>query len=108
VGIVAHVGQIGRTLEEQERAFEHGRSGTMNSKHLKAQAVDIYPFDRDAGELDLEGQNIELYRKMHEVAKALGWRSIAFNPDGSRHLVTAGNGKKFWDGAHLEWTPNTQ
>jgi hypothetical protein len=105
MSIPVKVGQVGRTLAEQEQAAEKGRTATLQSKHLTAQAVDIYPLDPDTGQPDFEGKHLDTYRKMHQIAVALGWRSIAFNPDGSKRILTAANGKQFWDGAHLEWTP---
>lgn len=104
MGIPVKVGTIGRSIALQEQAVDQGRTATSLSKHLSAQAVDIYPLNPDDGQPDMEGKHLDLYHRMHQIAIALGWRSIAFNPDGSKRVLTAANGKKFWDGGHFEWT----
>lgn len=103
-GIPVKVGQVGRTGEEQAAALAAGRSAASLSQHERGLAVDLYPLDPATGRPDLAGKNTALYRRMHAVAAGLGWRGLAFNPDGSVRYLTARDGRRFWDGAHLQWT----
>jgi hypothetical protein len=103
VGIRVKVGARGRSLAAQAAAFDAGRSATKSGAHQKGRAVDLYPIDPDTGFPDYAGRNLELFRRMHAVASGLGWHGLAFNPDGSRRLLEGGNGRRFWDGGHLEW-----
>jgi hypothetical protein len=102
-GIRVKVGQTGRTLEQQARAVDAGRSSTYGGQHPKGRAVDLYPIDPSTGFPDYAGKNVELFRKMHAIAGGLGWTGLAFNPDGSPRYLTARSGRRFWDGGHLEW-----
>lgn len=43
-GFVATGGELERTLEQQKRYFEEGKSKTMNSMHLKRLAIDLHIF----------------------------------------------------------------
>jgi len=103
MGIRVKVGSTARSYAAQALAFEQGRSGTRAGGHQKGRAVDLYPIDPQTGFPDYAGRNIELYRRMHAVAAGLGWHGLAFNADGSPRYIEGGNGRKFWDGGHLEW-----
>lgn len=102
-GIRVKVGQTGRTLEQQARAADAGRSGTYSGQHQRGRAVDLYPIDPDTGFPDYAGRNVELFRRMHAIASSFGWTGLAFNADGSPRYLTAPDGRRFWDGGHLEW-----
>lgn len=101
-GIRVKVGSTGRSELEQARQMAAGRSATMQSAHRRGQAVDLYPIDPTTGFPDYAGRRLELYQRMHEIAARLGWRGLAFNPDGSRRYLQTARGR-IWDGGHLEW-----
>lgn len=101
-GIRVKIGSMGRSRAGQAHALEQGRTATAESKHETGQAVDLYPYGSD-GFPDMAGADLELYRRMHAIAGKLGWHGIAFNTDGTKRLLTNRQGRKFWDGGHLEW-----
>jgi hypothetical protein len=102
-GIRIKVGQTLRTSAQEKAVIEAGKSAVKtHSWHELGRAVDLYPLDPDSGQPDLDGVHVELFQRMHEVAEGLGFRSIAFNSDGSKHLIQGKNGP-IWDGGHIEW-----
>lgn len=104
-GMRVKVGQTLRTPAQEKAVIDAGRSAIDpddHSWHEIGRAVDLYPFGPD-GAPDLDGIYVDNFRRMHEIAAALGWRGIAFNADGSKRFITNRNGKKIWDGGHLEW-----
>ncbi len=104
-GIPTYVGSTHREAPEQAKKVAAGLSATNHSWHLLDLAVDLYPL-LPSGKPDLNGTNIELFRKMHAVAAKHGFSGLAFNSDGSiRRITTMKNGveQKTWDGAHLEY-----
>lgn len=103
-GIKVKVGPLTRSLAAEQRAYDSGRSAInpWKSKHLVSKAVDVYPIDPSTGEPDYQGRRLELFKRMVDVAKRLGWKSLAFNADGSVRYLTSKSGARFWDGAHLE------
>lgn len=100
IGIRTLVGQTLRNVSEQNAVVSSGNSATKNSWHLVGRGVDLYPYDGDKP--DLNGKRIDLFRTMHAEASKLGWRGLAFNPDGSKRYITTNKGK-VWDGGHLEF-----
>jgi hypothetical protein len=103
-GIGVKVGQTLRTPAQEKAAIDAGRSAVKtHSWHEIGRALDLYPIDPATGSADLDGVNVELFRQMHEIAAAVGFRGIAFNDDGSKRYITNSAGKKIWDGGHLEW-----
>jgi len=105
-GMKVHVGQTFRTPAQEKSAIDSGHSGVKtHSWHELGRAVDLYPIDPDTGSPDLNGTRLDLFQQMHAVAESIGFHSIAFNADGTRHLITNNAGKKIWDGGHLEWRP---
>jgi hypothetical protein len=103
-GLHVYVGSTARDEAEQAALVAGGKSTTNNSWHRLRRAVDLYPIDPLTNEPDLAGHNLELFRKMHAEAKALGFVGLAFNNDGSVRYLQKADGKKFWDGGHLQWT----
>ena len=103
-GLRVKVGQTLRTPAQEKAAIDSGHSAVKtHSWHELARALDVYPYDPDTGALDLDGNNIELFRAIADAGQMFGFRSIAFNADGSKHLITNSAGKKIWDGGHLEY-----
>jgi hypothetical protein len=98
------VGSAGRSEAAQVRAFDEGRSSTRAGKHVQGLAVDVYPIDPATGLPDWNGRNLDLFRTMHRIAAGLGWRGLAFNADGSPRYLVNRFGRRYWDGAHLEWS----
>jgi hypothetical protein len=106
-GIRTYVGSTRRNPDEQAKIVAKGNSATQKSWHLLGRAVDLYPYDPDTGKPDLAGKHVDLFRTMQEVGAGYGWTNIAFNPDGSKRLITTTkNGKqvKVWDGGHMQFT----
>lgn len=101
-GIRVKVGSAGRSRAGQALALEQGRTATSSSLHEQGRAVDLYPIG-SGGFPDMNGTDLDLFRRMHQIAAGLGWHGIAFNVDGSRRYLTNAQGRKFWDGGHLEW-----
>lgn len=99
------VGQTIRTATQEKELIESGKtSGTLtHSWHEVGRAIDLYPYNPDTNRPDMDGSRVDLFRIMHNEAANQGWRGIAFNPDGSKRLITNSKGKKIWDGGHLEW-----
>src|SRR5262245_2418151 len=103
-GMRVKVGQTLRTPAQEKAAIDAGRSAVKtHSWHELGRAMDLYPYNPDTGSPDLDGVRIDLFRQMHDAAAAIGFRGIAFNADGSKRLITNSQGKKIWDGGHLEW-----
>jgi hypothetical protein len=103
-GVAVHVGQTLRTPAQERAVIDAGRSAVKtHSWHELGRAADLYPIDPATGKADLDAERIDLFQQMHATAEGLGFRSIAFNADGSKHLITNSAGRKIWDGGHLEW-----
>jgi len=103
-GLSVKVGQTLRTPAQEKAAIDSGHSAVKtHSWHEIGRAADLYPIDPDTGSADLDGVRLDLFAQMHTTAVGLGFRSIAFNADGSKHLITNSAGKLIWDGGHLEW-----
>lgn len=102
-GIKLKIGQTVRTGAQQQTAVDTGHSSTSHSWHLLRRALDVYPYDPVTGLPDMDGKNLELFRTMHRVAKGFGFEGLAFNPDGSRRYLINKQGKKYWDGGHLQF-----
>lgn len=101
-GIRVLVGSTLRNPEEQAAILKSGNSSTSNSWHLLGRAVDLYPYGPD-GKPDLDGRHVDRFRALHEESAKLGFRNLAFNPDGSKRYITTSKGK-VWDGGHVEFT----
>lgn len=100
-GIDTMVGSTKRTPAQQEGVVSDGTSATTRSWHVLGRAVDLYPYGPD-GNPDLDGRHVDRFRIMHTEAKALGFRGLAFNADGTKRYITTSKGK-VWDGGHLEF-----
>lgn len=103
-GVETFVGSTLRTSEQTAANVAAGRSSASlkTSWHELGRAVDLYPIGPD-GKPDLAGRHTELFRIMHDVAKAQGWRGLAFDAKGQKKYLTTVKGP-VWDGGHLEWT----
>lgn len=104
-GISIKVGQTLRTPAEEKAAIDAGRSAVKtHSWHELGRAVDLYPLDETGSAiLNPTAAQLDLFRRMHAVAVEMGFRSLAFESDGSRHYITNKSGKGIWDGGHIEW-----
>lgn len=102
-GMKTLVGQTKRTADEESAAVARGSSATHNSFHVLGRAVDLYPYDPDTGEADMNGVNVDLFKQMHAVLANYGFTNIAFNADGSKKYITTSKGK-VWDGGHAQFT----
>lgn len=79
-----------RTLERQKALYEAGKSRTMNSYHLKGEAVDVYAWIN--GYIDWNFINYEKISKaMFKAAEELGV-----------DIEWGGNWKSFRDGPHFQ------
>jgi hypothetical protein len=116
-GIETMIGSTRRSAEEQAAKVAAGLSATQNSWHTIGQALELYVMkaipaptsaDPKATKLsaDVNGTEIEKYRRLHEIAKRHGGRGIPggqpFNADGSKAYITTSAGK-IWDVAHIEF-----
>lgn len=102
-GVIVYVGQTLRTPAQEAANVAAGKTSAnlVYSWHELGRAVDLYP--TVGGAPDYDGSNLENFRAMHAEAVAMGFRSLAFNEDGSKHLLVNSKGKKIWDGGHVEW-----
>jgi hypothetical protein len=102
-GIETFIGSTYRTVEQQAAAVANRASDTEQSWHRLRRAVDLYPIDPETGFWDGEGRTWDtLFRRMHDVAAAHGFRGIAFvgpGGQGARKFLSSGR----WDGGHLEY-----
>lgn len=104
-GYRVRIGQTLRSPAQEKAVIDAGRSAVKShSWHELGRALDAYPEDPATGK-DAIGNDADLYlyREMHDAAAAIGFRGIAFNADGSKRFITNAQGKKIWDGGHLEW-----
>jgi hypothetical protein len=103
-GISVHVGTTLRTPAQEKAAIDAGRSAQKkDSWHEIGRAVDLYPIDPDTGSADLKGVRDDLFQRMHALARARGFRTLAYEADGvTRHYLNTSKGKT-WDGGHIEW-----
>lgn len=62
------LGELKRTREQQEIYLRQGKTKTMNSKHLKSRAIDIYLIDANNNVIN----DCEEYREIAEYCKSLG------------------------------------
>jgi hypothetical protein len=103
-GVGIYIGQTLRSSAQEKALVDAGRTaGSLKiSWHQLGRAVDLYPLDAD-GKPDRTGTNLEAIRAIASTAEALGFRQLAFNADGSKHLLTNAEGRKIWDSGHVEW-----
>lgn len=103
-GIKVHAGQTVRTPAQEKANVEAGKTSASltHSWHEIARAIDMIPLLPD-GSIDWNGSNLENFRTMHRLAEEIGFRSLAFNSDGTKRLIANSKGKKIWDGGHIEW-----
>jgi hypothetical protein len=105
-GITVYVGQTLRTDAQEKANVAGGKTaaGLVYSWHELGRAVDLYPTVDGAPDFNpTEGLRLDAFRTMHALAVAIGFRSLAFNDDGSKHIITNAQGKEIWDGGHIEW-----
>ena len=103
-GIAVHVGQTLRTNAQEQAAIASGHSGVKtNSWHESGRAVDMYPVDPDSLQPDTNGTNDALFIQMQQEAEAVGFHQIAYDENWNRKYITNAQGKKIWDGGHMEW-----
>ncbi len=79
-----------RTVEEQRQLVKEGRSKTMNSRHLKGTAVDIYPW--------VNGKTSHAAAHYAEIAKAMFAAAANLNIE----LEWGGEWKTFVDKPHWQ------
>jgi hypothetical protein len=102
-GLTIHVGQTLRSTAEERAAIDSGLSAIKShSWHEIGRAADLYPINPDTGQADTQGVRDDLFIQMQQAAVALGLRQIAYNDDWSRRYITNAQGKKIWDGGHME------
>ncbi len=103
-GISVLVGSTGRTIAQEKADVANGKSskGQTYSWHMIGRAVDLYPINPDTGKPDYAGVRNDLYQTLASVATGLGFRSLAYNSDGSRHYLQTVKGPT-WDGGHVEY-----
>lgn len=103
LGVIVYVGQTLRTSAQEAANIAAGKTSAnlVYSWHELGRAVDLYP--TVGGAPDYDAVNLEQFRVLHGEAVMMGFRSLAFNPDGSKHLLTNSKGRKIWDGGHVEW-----
>lgn len=103
-GLEVFVGQTLRTKAEEQAAIDSGHSAvTSHSWHELGRAVDLYPVNPDTGKADLPGARVDLFQQMATTAKSYGFTSLAFNADGTKHILHTATGHAIWDGGHLEF-----
>jgi len=105
-GVKVYVGSTLRTPAQEKANVDAGRTsaGLKYSWHELGRAVDLYPVDPDTNKPDTAGRRVDLFIAMHAAAKALGWRGIAFEADGTtKKYIKNSKGKPVWDAGHLEW-----
>ncbi len=92
-----------RTQAQQDAEIAEGDTSANQtfSWHQLGRAIDAYP--KVNGKADYKATNLAQYRTYHKKAEALGFRSLAFNADGTKRMLTNSKGQKFWDGGHIEW-----
>jgi hypothetical protein len=102
-GIGVHVGQTLRTSAQEKAEVDSGHSSaTLKvSWHQLGRAVDLYPLNDD-GSADYSGTNLDAIRAIANTAEQLGFRQLAFNSDGSKHIIQSSKGP-IWDSGHIEW-----
>jgi hypothetical protein len=104
-GIRVKVGQTLRSSAAEKEAIASGHSSAnlKVSWHQLGRAVDLYPINPDTGSADLDGVRDDLFHEMVATARAMGFRSLAYENDGvTRHYIQGTKGP-IWDGGHLEW-----
>jgi hypothetical protein len=103
-GLRVYVGQTRRTSAQEKANYAAGKTSAhlTHSWHELGRAVDLYPINPDTGQPDHDGVRVDLFRVMHDRAKALGWHGIAFEDDGRKKILRNALGKAIWDGGHLE------
>ena len=103
-GYQVTVGQTLRTVAAEKADVAAGKSsaGQVYSWHNIGRAVDLYMVDPATGQTDYAGANDSLYQALATTATSYGFRSLAYNADGSRHYLNTIKGP-VWDGGHIEY-----
>jgi hypothetical protein len=103
-GITVQVGQTLRSPAQEKAAIESGHSAVKtHSWHESGRAVDLYPIDPDTLQPDMAGKRDDLFVMMQQAAVSMGFHQIAYDDNWNRHYITNAQGKKIWDGGHIEW-----
>jgi hypothetical protein len=103
-GLTVYVGQTLRSPAQEKAAIDSGHSGVKtHSWHESGRAVDLYPIDPDTLSPDMNGRRDDLFIQMQQAAVALGFHQIAYDGFWQRKYITNAQGKKIWDGGHMEW-----
>lgn len=102
-GMRIHTGQTRRSEAQQRALVEKDKSTTLRSWHLAGRAIDAYPYDPNTGKPDMKGRRVDLFRIMHADAKAIGFKGLAFKPDGSKRYIRTKRGRRLWDAGHLQF-----
>lgn len=103
-GLHVHVGQTLRTQAAEKQAIATGHSAVKtHSWHEIGRAVDLYPINPDTGAPDLDGVRDDLFMQMQQVAVQVGFTQLAYHDDWTRRYLVNAQGKKIWDGGHMEW-----
>lgn len=106
IGINVKVGQTLRTDAAEKTLIADGATAgdLVTSWHEIGRAVDLYPLDDDGDAiLNPTDDQLPLFHAIADNANALGFRSIAFNDDGTKRIIINSQGKGVWDGGHIEW-----
>jgi hypothetical protein len=103
-GYQVTVGETLRTVAAEKADVAAGKSSATQvySWHNIGRAVDLYMVDPATGSTDYAGANDTLYQALANTATSYGFRSLAYNADGSRHYLNTVKGS-VWDGGHIEY-----
>lgn len=99
-GMMVEVGSTLRTQAQEKAAIASGHSAVKtHSWHEIGRAVDLYPYDPNTGQPDMNGKNDALFIQMQQAAVDLGFHQIAYDSNWNRKYLSNG----VWDGGHMEW-----
>jgi hypothetical protein len=103
-GYQVTVGETLRTVAAEKADVAAGKSSASQvySWHNIGRAVDLYMVDPTTGQTDYNGANDSLYQALAATAQSYGFRSLAYNSDGTRHYLNTVKGP-VWDGGHIEY-----
>lgn len=104
-GFDIYVGGTRRTKAEELAARASGHSGQnqTSSWHMLGRAADLRLRAAGGGaSFDQSEASEPFWRALYEEATALGLRSLAYRPDGSKFIIQGARGP-LWDSGHVEW-----
>ncbi|HET7037173.1 MAG TPA: hypothetical protein VFI42_15920 [Thermomicrobiaceae bacterium] len=104
-GFDVYVGRTLGTAADVAAAVAAGRAakGMKVDWHMLRRAADLRQRKKDGGpNFDQSAASEPFWRALYEEATAMGLRSLAYHPDGTKFIIQTSKGP-IWDSGHVEY-----